>query len=262
MKIVVVSGGFDPVHSGHISYFNEAKKIGDKLIVALNSDEWLSIKKGNFFMPFNERKTILENLASVDEVIGFEDDFMGSCSDALEKIKKNHPFDEIIFCNGGDRNKGNIPEMSVDGVKFEFGIGGTNKINSSSLILKDFQFESEERVWGKFYNIFSDTNVKVKELILFPGKGISYQRHFHRGEIWFVSSGECLIKYSKKDPEKTKELLLSKHEIFHVKKETWHQAINVSNDECHIIEIQYGSERNEEDIERHSYYFKNENKQR
>jgi cytidyltransferase-like protein len=262
MKIIVVSGGFDPLHSGHIAYFNEAKALGDILIVALNSDDWLKKKKNKFFMPFNERKTVVESLSMVDSVINFKDDDIGSCSDALEKIKKNHPFDEIIFCNGGDRNQGNIPEMSVDGIQFEFGIGGTNKINSSSLILKDFQFDSEHRIWGKFHNIFSDINVKVKELILYPGKGISYQKHFHRGEIWFVSSGSCLIKYSKGNPEKIQELLLSKYESFHVKKETWHQAINLSNEACHIIEIQYGSERNEEDIERHSYYFKNDNKQR
>ena len=86
MKIIVVSGGFDPIHSGHISYFNEAKKIGDKLIVALNSDEWLSRKKGKNFMPFNERKIILENLVSVDEVVGFEDDEKGSCINALKTI--------------------------------------------------------------------------------------------------------------------------------------------------------------------------------
>jgi cytidyltransferase-like protein len=62
MKIIIVSGGFDPLHSGHIEYFKSAKKLGDKLIVALNSDEWLINKKGKFFMPFHERKNIVENL--------------------------------------------------------------------------------------------------------------------------------------------------------------------------------------------------------
>ena len=74
MKISVVSGGFDPIHSGHISYINAAKKYGDYLIVALNSDDWLVAKKGKAFMPFEERKAILENLKNVDDVIGFEDD--------------------------------------------------------------------------------------------------------------------------------------------------------------------------------------------
>ena len=98
--IAVVSGGFDPLHSGHISYFKSAKKLGYKLIVALNSDQWLIDKKGKYLMPFNERKIILENLNIVDEVIGFQDDKNGSCIDALEQIKKNYPNNVIVFCNG------------------------------------------------------------------------------------------------------------------------------------------------------------------
>ena len=79
MKVVIVSGGFDPIHSGHIQYLLEAKKLGDILIVALNSDEWLIEKKGKEFMPFEERKVVLENISCVDQVIGFEDDDLGSC---------------------------------------------------------------------------------------------------------------------------------------------------------------------------------------
>jgi D-beta-D-heptose 7-phosphate kinase/D-beta-D-heptose 1-phosphate adenosyltransferase len=74
MKLIVVSGGFDPIHSGHIAYFKSAKSYGDKLIVALNSDAWLEKKKGKFFMPFHERKSIVEAIKYVDEVISFEDD--------------------------------------------------------------------------------------------------------------------------------------------------------------------------------------------
>ena len=73
MKVVIVSGGFDPIHSGHIAYFKSAKELGDKLIVALNSDEWLVNKKGKFFMPFSERKAIIENILFVDLVIDFVD---------------------------------------------------------------------------------------------------------------------------------------------------------------------------------------------
>ena len=135
MKVVVVSGGFDPIHSGHIAYFKSAKKLGEKLIVALNSDAWLIKKKEKFFMPFEERKIIVENMSMVDEVINFEDDEAGSASQALEKIKELHPNDEIIFANGGDRNKENIPEMSEEDVKFLFGVGGNLKRNSSSSIL-------------------------------------------------------------------------------------------------------------------------------
>ena len=87
-------------------------------------------------MPFNERKIIIENLRKVDAVIDFIDDDIGSASNALLKIKEMHPNDEIIFANGGDRNENNIPEMAIAGVKFSFGIGGEDKKNSSSWILK------------------------------------------------------------------------------------------------------------------------------
>ena len=165
MKIVIVSGGFDPVHSGHISYLKDAKNFGDKLIVALNSDEWLENKKGKFFMPFSERKIILENINYVDEVIDFEDDQQGSAINAIEKVKNLYPNDQILFANGGDRDKTNIPEMLVDDVEFIFGIGGDDKMNSSSWILKNWNYYFEERIWGSFYNLFEDKDHKVKELI-------------------------------------------------------------------------------------------------
>jgi len=138
-KICVVSGGFDPIHSGHIAYFKAAKELGDILIVALNSDKWLINKKGKYFMPFKERKIIIENLSMVDEVLDFEDDDLGSASLALIKIKNKYPNNEIIFCNGGDRNNINSPEQSIKGIKHVFGIGGVDKKNSSSWILKKFE---------------------------------------------------------------------------------------------------------------------------
>ena len=254
MKIVVVSGGFDPIHSGHISYFKSAKELGEKLIVALNSDAWLIKKKEKFFMPFEERKIIIENLSMVDEVIDFDDDEFGSASQALVKIKGFYPNDEIIFCNGGDRTKDNIPEMQIKDVLFEFGVGGEDKKNSSSWILKDYQYDKEERVWGEFYNLFSNDFLKLKELIIKPKQGMSFQKHFLRNEIWFVSKGQCSVNFSKDDPDNFEEISLHTEETFHVQKEAWHQIFNPFDEPCHIIEIQYGEETNEDDIERLRYY--------
>tara|TARA_B100000287_G_scaffold41097_1_gene37287 strand:- start:40 stop:492 length:453 start_codon:yes stop_codon:yes gene_type:complete len=138
MKIVVVSGGFDPIHSGHIAYLSSAKNLGDKLIVALNSDKWLKNKKGFAFMSFKERKIVLEAINVVDSVKSFEDDELGSCKNALEEIKKEYKGQKIIFANGGDRNQSNIPEMEVQDIDFVFGIGGNDKKNSSSEMMKRF----------------------------------------------------------------------------------------------------------------------------
>jgi mannose-6-phosphate isomerase-like protein (cupin superfamily) len=205
-------------------------------------------------MPFHEREIIISNLEIVDEVVSFDDDKQGSCCAALEKIKLTYPDDEIIFCNGGDRKAENIPEMIVEGITFKFAVGGNNKINSSSSILKDWQFDSEERVWGKFYNLFTDHRIKLKELIIKPGKGMSFQRHQKRNEIWFVSKGACLVNHSKDKPENAKEIKLHSEEVFHVKQTEWHQLINPHENDCHIIEIQYGESTIEEDIERLFYY--------
>ena len=254
MKVSVVSGGFDPIHSGHIAYLIAAKKQGDKLIVALNSDDWLAIKKGQPFMKFEERKTILENLSCVDEVISFVDDEFGSCINALAAIKEKYPTEHIIFCNGGDRNDSNIPEMSIKGIDFKFGVGGGDKKNSSSWILKNWQGESEERVWGKFLNLYQDQKMKLKELIIDPSKGMSLQRHFKRDEIWFVSKGECRVKHQSLYSKDYVEHHLKQHDVFKVSQEEWHQIYNPFKEECRIIEIQYGEETSEEDIERLEFY--------
>tara|TARA_Y100000768_G_scaffold388524_1_gene384953 strand:+ start:909 stop:1682 length:774 start_codon:yes stop_codon:yes gene_type:complete len=254
MKIAVVSGGFDPLHSGHISYLNSASKIGDRLIVCLNSDRWLKQKKGNFFLPYAERKIILESLEMVNQVIDFEDDELGSVTNGLTKIQHLFPDDQIVFCNGGDRNKSNIPEMKLKGIDFCFGVGGDKKENSSSSILKSWSNRSTDRIWGMFYDLFQDEGTKVKELIIKPGKGMSFQKHNFRSEFWFVAYGKCIVNYSNDDPDKKKQVTLSTHDHFFVPKESWHQITNPFSSDCRIIEIQYGKKTIEDDIER-LYYF-------
>jgi cytidyltransferase-like protein len=138
MRIVLVTGGFDPIHSGHISLLNQAALLGDKLIVGINSDDWLTRKKGQPFMSWHERKTIISNLHMVDEVISF-DDSDNTAIDSIRKVKEKYPNDGIIFANGGDRTKDNIPEMVFNDVEFVFGVGGSDKANSSSWILEKWK---------------------------------------------------------------------------------------------------------------------------
>lgn len=131
--VVAVCGGFDPVHIGHIRHFRDAKKLGDILVVILNSDDWLIKKKGYAFMPFEERKEILESIRYVDKVIPYIADKSGSVSKTLEMLRPN------VFAKGGDRNMENIPKSEREvckklGIKLVFGVGG-GKVQSSSWLL-------------------------------------------------------------------------------------------------------------------------------
>ena len=245
MKVVVVSGGFDPVHSGHIAYFKSAKELGDILVVALNSDEWLIKKKGKFFMPFNERKIVLENFSCVDMVIDFSDDSIGSAANALHKVKKMYPKDRIYFANGGDRKKGNIAETSVDDIKFVYSVGGNDKKNSSSWILKKWQYEHKESTWGFLYNLLIEDNVILKELIINPGQAMSLQRPFKRNEIWVISDGSCTVNQSR---DKLKSKKLNKFDHYIVPQESRHQITNPYDQPCHIIKIQNGENSREVEI--------------
>ena len=137
MKIFICSGGFDPIHSGHIAYFRSAKRLGDTLVVGVNSDAWLTRKKGKPFMNFNERFEIVQSIKYVDYVMSFNDDD-DSAILLIDNVKKAWPQDEIIFANGGDRNTSNNREAEVKGVTFAFGVGGSHKMNSSSEILKSW----------------------------------------------------------------------------------------------------------------------------
>lgn len=257
MKIAVISGGFDPIHSGHIAYINAASKLGDKLVILLNSDAWLRKKKEHEFMSFSERESILKAIKNVDKVFGFKDDKHGSCIEGLKELQSIFPNDEIIFCNGGDRNSENIPEMILEDITFAFSVGGEKKLNSSSWILKNWSYPSEVRVWGTFFNLFSDTGVKVKELIVNPHSGMSFQRHFKRNEIWLISQGKCEVNYSDNNPEEKKTILLQRFDQWFVKIGHWHQITNPFDEVCKIIEIQFGEETVEDDIERLSYYSDN-----
>ncbi len=253
MKISIVSGGFDPLHSGHIAYLESAAKLGDELWVCLNSDEWLIAKKGKPFLPFEERKALVEALRCVDRVIGF-DDGDGSCSKGLEQIALMNPKAQLVFCNGGDRNISNIPESADPSINFAFGVGGDNKKNSSSSILSAWCTNVEERNWGKFSTLLTKPNIKVKELIVKPKKGMSFQRHLHRSEVWFVFQGACKVYFQSKEDKVVQKITLGPGDLFEVPLLSKHQIINDGDNDCLIIEIQYGDSVNEKDIERFFYY--------
>jgi cytidyltransferase-like protein len=249
MKIVVVSGGFDPLHSGHIAYFRDAKRIGDTLVVGVNSDDWLKRKKGRAFMSWYDRSLIIQHLKEVNFVIQF-DDSDGSAIRLLDTVKKTWPKDEIIFANGGDRTKDNIPEMSVEGVEFVFGVGGENKMNSSSWILDEWKAPKTERPWGYYRVLHEVSGMKVKELTVEPGKSLSLQRHRFRREHWTISEGACVVHRELNSGYALPAKNLQKHQTIDIEIGEWHQLKNPFNEPCRIVEIQYGEKCEEEDIER------------
>ena len=248
MTIVLATGGFDPIHSGHIEFFNNAKELGDILVVGLNSDEWLERKKGKSFMPWNERLKIINNLQMVDEVYTFMDDD-DSAINFIKQIKAHHPKDKLIFANGGDRTAKNIPEMVFDDVEFVFGVGGKDKRNSSSELLEEWKAPKTIRNWG-YYRVLHEDGIganpktKVKELTVDPGSSISLQRHKFRREYWVVTSGTASIELE------GQPRTLGIHEDVEIPIGWWHKLSNKSTMPLRIVEIQTGMKCDEEDIER------------
>ena len=249
-KIVLFTGGFDPIHSGHIQCINESRDLG-RVVIGLNSDEWLTRKKGRPFMPFAERKAVIEQFKSVDAVIGF-DDSDGSACDAIRQVLEMFPDKEIIFANGGDRTSTNIPEMdrfhSVSRLSFQFGVGGSNKSNSSSWILEEWKAPKTPRQWGYYRVLHEVPGMKVKELTVEPGKSLSMQRHEKRAEYWIVSEGTVVVNSMLDQGYHLPPQTLTRHMEYHVPLGGWHQLTNPFDVPAKIVEIQYGNECIEDDI--------------
>lgn len=249
MKIVLVTGGFDPIHSGHISYLQEAKNLGDILIVGLNSDMWLMRKKGKPFMKIDDRLAVISSIGYVNKVIQFNDDSNNSI-DAIRIVKELYPNDTIIFANGGDRNASNIPEFQVKDIEFAFGVGGEQKMNSSRWLLDEWKAPRTIRNWGQYRVIYDVKGTKVKELTINPNESLSMQKHHRRSEYWFVSEGRCDVRGTLSNGYPLPTQLLTKHSTHHVPVGEWHQLCNPYDEPCKIVEIQYGEECVEDDIER------------
>jgi mannose-1-phosphate guanylyltransferase/mannose-1-phosphate guanylyltransferase/mannose-6-phosphate isomerase len=182
----------------------------------------------------------------VDYVIDFPDDD-GSARGAIQMVRQSYPQDQIIFANGGDRTNDNIPEMDVAdaNTKFVFGVGGFDKANSSSWILQEWKTPKTERPWG-YYRVLHTVGpgVKVKELTVNPGAKLSLQRHAHRSELWFVAEGEAALNWEYGGTK----IKLYKQQTIDVGE--WHQLHNPTDKPLRVIEIQYGTQCAEEDIER------------
>lgn len=245
MVIALITGGFDPIHKGHIELIKDAQKIG-RVVVGLNSDQWLKNKKGMNFMPFEERKAILEMMNGVVLATGFNDTD-GTAIDAIRVVQNLFPNEAVVFCNGGDRTDTNIPEYDYcvkHQVEMRFGVGG-GKANSSSWLLSNWGRNEESRQWGKFKTLYTDGNmVKVKELVVEPGKSLSLQKHENRSEFWVVTNGIATVRIEKQMME------LLPGESISIDAGDIHQLENKYGDVLKVLEVQYGKSCNEADIQR------------
>jgi len=255
-KVVLVTGGFDPLHSGHIAYFKAARELGDHLVVGLNSDDWLSRKKGRPFMHIDERAAIVKELECVDEVITFNDSDDTACLAIGQVLSTKATKWKLIFANGGDRTNTTTPEYAAWGdhpdVEFAFGVGGENKANSSSWILDEWKTQRTEREWG-YWRVLDDKQAtkgyKVKELVIYPGKSLSDQRHFKRSEQWIILEGICKMDTELNGLQNSVHLDPTSRP-YDIGVRVWHKASNPGTENTHILEVQRGEECVEEDIER------------
>jgi len=250
MEIVVLSGGFDPVHDGHIAMFEAAARKYDYVIVGLNSDNWLSRKKGKPFMPYSVREKVLKSIKWVGEVWDFDDSDDSACN-LLESVAFSHA--NITFGNGGDRSNDNYPEYDfclAQGINIDDTLGGSSKLNSSSDFLNEWRIETCKRTWGewKVLNNYNSTT-KVKELVVKPGESLSWQKHQFRNELWFVREGTATVFYSA-DANGTDlmKTTIGKHQTHTLYVNRWHQLVNETDKELSVIEIQYGTKCLESDI--------------
>jgi mannose-6-phosphate isomerase-like protein (cupin superfamily) len=229
-----------------------ARELGDYLVIGLNSDTWLTRKKSAAFMPWHHRASVLRAIAGIGEVMSW-DDYDDTACQLLERVKREHPGSTIIFANGGDRTAVNIPEMNVKDIIFKFGVGGENKAGSSSDFLREWKSPTTVRTWGEYRVIYdqeSMTATKVKELVVQPGQSLSLQRHKNRNEFWHVVEGMCTVSLAMSSGYAMPARMLRTHERIDILAGEWHRLSNPYSGPCKIIEIQFGSSCDEEDIER------------
>lgn len=233
-NMICVSGGFDPLHCGHLAMLREASKHGE-LMVIINSDDWLRRKKGFVFLPWEQRATIIADLRYVTGVCTV-DDSDGSVCEALKRVKPRY------FANGGDRVSDNTPELQLCnelGIEMLWNIGGGKTESSSEIARRNWV----PRLWGGYTVLDEGNGYKVKKVILDPGQSISLQYHNHRSEYWYMAGPKAMVQLGDEcfEVAQGSAPVVVGHEVVH-------QLTNSGDEPLVVIEIQSGQYLEEDDI--------------
>jgi cytidyltransferase-like protein len=181
---ICVSGGFDPLHIGHVEMFRQAAELGE-LTVIINSDAWLVRKKGFMFLPWEERAAIIGDLRSV-AAVSCVDDADGTVCEALRRLRP------AFFANGGDRRNDNTPEVALCrelGIELVWGMGG-GKANSSSDIARRAWIECP---WGRYVTLDEGAGYKVRKIVVHPQSALPERIHKDRHQYWHVAGPAAVI---------------------------------------------------------------------
>lgn len=246
-KIVAVSGGFDPMHIGHLELLEQARALGDELVVILNNDHWLRAKKGYAFMPEAERVSLLEKYPFVDRVVltdHIPNDPDRSVCRTLALVQPD------IFANGGDRGSTNTPEADVAArldIEMAYGIGG-GKVQSSSWMAQQAFTEANtvRRPWGIFRTHASGEDWHLKTLHIIPGVRLPLQKHAVCSETWMLVEGDATATIGN-SLETLEEVPLQQGRIFTVPAGAIHR---LSSEEGGVIVEVTSGQYDEEDIVR------------
>ena len=249
---VIVSGGFDPIHIGHLNLINEASKLG-KVIVIVNSDEFLLEKKGFYLMPSNERVEIIKNLKNVASVF-LSIDKDSSVSESIKTLAADKSFNIKFFANGGDRkNDSDIPEKKIceeNNIKLIFDVGGGKTQSSSSLFKEaidifNFYKNYTKKPWGSYLNLLKESNFLVKKILVDVNEEISYQSHKYRDEHWILVDGSLEVING------NSTRILKSNDYDFIKRGAKHRIKNIGSSTAIMIEIQFGDKIDENDINRY-----------
>ena len=247
-KSVAVSGGFDPLHVGHLRMFQEARKLGDSLTVILNDDNFLLKKKGYIFMPENERKEIIQAYEFVDDVYIHHPTNKNDLT-VCEALKNLRP---SIFANGGDRLRTSTPEESLCerlDIETAYNVGG-GKEQSSSWMVGNARKSidgllKEYRPWGNYEVLDVGHGYQVKRLYVDPHKKLSLQSHMERDEHWVISKGTATVQVN------DNKYIIPEGQHVYIPRRNKHRIENESDNPLIIIETQLGNYLGEDDIIRY-----------